>query len=193
MSKKRAAALLQHWQALEAECGGLVATMPSQVYFDSDDDFEESESDDDDGNDDGPPKLTESPLESLLGKREASDGTIEWFCKWKGKSYIHCRWVREEEMEPYAHLGRLKGRMTRLTNKILNETDPTIDYTDEKTLYDQSYNVVQEILAEDMEYIVEESEPENEAKGTPSDATPDVDKGENSKEASEHPSSNSFH
>ena len=28
---------------------------------------------------------------------------------------------------------------------------------------DQSYNVVQEILAEDMEYIVEESEPENEA------------------------------
>ena len=33
-----------------------------------------------------------------------------------------------------------------------------------------------------MEYIVEESEPENEAKGTPSDATPDVDNGENSKD-----------
>ena len=43
-----------------------------------------------------------------------------------------------------------------------------------------------------MEYIVEESEPENEAKGTPSDATPDIDKGENSKEASEHPSEQFF-
>ena len=91
-------------------------------------------------------------------------------------------------MEPYAHLGRLKGRMTRLTNKILNETDPTIDYTDEKTLYDQSYNVVQEILAEDVEYVVEESEPETEANGTPSDAAAGIGKGLNSEEASEHPS-----
>ena len=66
-------------------------------------------------------------------------------------------------MEPYAHLGRLKGRMTRLTNKIREETDPNIDFTDEKTLYDQSYNVVEQILAEDIEYVAEEDEPEVEA------------------------------
>ena len=124
--------------------------------FDSDEFDEEDSSDEEDeqGNKITKIEMQENPVESIMGKREAEDGTTEWFVKWKEKSYIHACWVREEVFEPYRDF-RMNGKMTRLNNKIENNTDitSTINYDDEMTLFDQEFLVVDEIIGHDEEWV----------------------------------------
>lgn len=41
-------------------------------------------------------------VERVIAQREASDGQVEFFCKWNSLNYEHCTWETHDTIKPIA-------------------------------------------------------------------------------------------
>lgn len=41
-------------------------------------------------------------VERVISQREATDGQVEFFCKWNGLNYEHCTWETHDTLRPIA-------------------------------------------------------------------------------------------